>query len=88
MITILTIANVILTLTLIFMHKRIKQIEKGIEDIGTNIGYIQKKSQGIEVSITTSKDEVIKEFNEAYKKALMVPPAIYISKDNKKESRK
>lgn len=88
MITILTLSNVILTLTLIFMHKRIKQIEKGIEDIGTNIGYIQKKSQEIEVSITIGKDEIIKEFSGAYKKALMVPPAIYISTDNKKESRK
>lgn len=141
MLTVLLITNIALVGMLVHTQKKIKWIAKEIDDIGSNLAYIQSNTveigtnlnevqKGLEAKIETStdeiknasvklteiisnqisktmlkldsakddnkkisevvintqvqinksKDEIVKEFNEAYKKAIAYPPALMFFK--------
>lgn len=141
MLTALLITNIALAGILVHTQKKIKGIAKEINDIGTNLAYIQSNTVEIgtnlnevqkaleskietskdeikntsvklteitsnqiskamlkldsikdenikigevviktQVQINKSKDEIVKEFNEAYKKAIAYPPALMFFK--------
>lgn len=141
MLTALLITNIALAGMLVHTQKKIKGIAKEIDDIGSNLAYIQSNTVEIgtninevqsaletklgqykddiknasvklteitsnqiskamlkldsakddnkkisevviktQIQINKSKDEIVKEFNEAYKKAIAYPPALMFFK--------
>lgn len=79
MITALIIANLALTVGLMSTVKQVKKINKGIEDIGSNIAQIQKSNFQIGTNITKSKNEITREFNAVHKRAIAYPsPLVFL----------
>lgn len=86
MLTALIIANIALTVGLMSMVKQVKKVSKEIEDIGSNLSHIQRNTVEIGNNITSGKNELKKEFQEAHVKALLLPPR-WIVRTTEKEGK-
>ena len=79
MLTALIIANIALTIGAMYMVKETKKMNKNIEDLGLNIALVQMNGIQISNNITSSKKEIIEEFNTVHKKAIAYPsPLVFL----------
>lgn len=79
MLTALIIANIALTIGAMCMVKETKKMNKNVEDLGLNIALIQKNGLEVSNNITSSKKEIMEEFNTVHKKAIDYPsPQVFL----------